>query len=242
MSTFINNLKIEGPDAPAVKRSLDLAYRSFLGYLYVLVICSASLFIPAGTINFERGWAFIATLTICFFGVAGDLLLNDQDLLERRIENQEIDNRQKIIRNISLLFMVMMCVFAGSEYRYGNAIDSKTYMTMGHVLFFLGFLGIAIVFRTNTFTAATIRLHPNQQVISHGPYAFVRHPMYTSCLLIFLGVVMALGSVWGFIPFVGLAAILYVRAIYEEEYLKKELEGYDKYASMVKNRIIPFLL
>ncbi|MFZ0708871.1 MAG: methyltransferase [Terrimicrobiaceae bacterium] len=44
------------------------------------------------------------------------------------------------------------------------------------------------------------RVAENQKVISTGPYAIVRHPMYASASLYLLGTPLALGSYWGFVP------------------------------------------
>jgi protein-S-isoprenylcysteine O-methyltransferase Ste14 len=43
----------------------------------------------------------------------------------------------------------------------------------------------------NTFTSATIEVAANQKVISTGPYAPVRHPMYASALLYLMGTPLA---------------------------------------------------
>ena len=57
----------------------------------------------------------------------------------------------------------------------------------GDALVAIGFCFIFRVYRANTFASATIEVVENQKVISTGPYAIVRHPMYASALLYFLG-------------------------------------------------------
>jgi protein-S-isoprenylcysteine O-methyltransferase Ste14 len=66
-------------------------------------------------------------------------------------------------------------------------------------LFALGFGFIARVYRENTYTSATIEVTEGQRVITTGPYAFVRHPMYASALVYVVGTPLALGSCWGFL-------------------------------------------
>jgi hypothetical protein len=58
----------------------------------------------------------------------------------------------------------------------------------------IGFGLIARVYRENTFSSATIEVAKNQKVISTGPYAIVRHPMYASGSLYLFGTPLALGS------------------------------------------------
>jgi len=61
----------------------------------------------------------------------------------------------------------------------------------------LGFLAIFFVYRENSFAAATIGLAANQKVVSTGPYAIVRHPMYAGGIVNLVGTPLALGSWWG---------------------------------------------
>ena len=61
----------------------------------------------------------------------------------------------------------------------------------------LGLLIIFFVFKENTYTAQTVEVETGQKVISTGPYALVRHPMYGGGLVFILGIPLALGSWWG---------------------------------------------
>ena len=112
---------------------------------------------------------------------------------------------------------------------------------VGNVLMALGWLGTYFVFRENSFTAATIETAPDQRVISTGPYALVRHPMYSSMLVMTLGMPIALGSWWGAlsVPVISLALLL--RIFDEENFLASELPGYVEYKQKVRYRLIPHL-
>ena len=76
------------------------------------------------------------------------------------------------------------------------------------VLVVLGWLAIFFVFKENTFTFATIELASDQKVISTGPYALVRHPMYAGALVMLLGIPIALGSWWGLLVIVAMMPAL----------------------------------
>ncbi len=95
----------------------------------------------------------------------------------------------------------------------------------GDVLVILGFLIIFLVFKENTFASATIELAPDQKVISTGPYAFVRHPMYAGGLVMLLGIPIALGSWWGLLLMAPLTPALIWRLIDEEKFLAKKPAG-----------------
>ena len=104
-----------------------------------------------------------------------------------------------------------------------------------------GLILIWLVFRTNPFAAAAVTVEPEQTVISSGPYALVRHPMYSGGLLLFLGIPFALGSWWGLILFVPLLVLIIWRLKQEERYLSTNLPGYRDYCAKVTHRLIPSL-
>ena len=97
------------------------------------------------------------------------------------------------------------------------------------------------VFHANSFAAATIRVEAGQKVVSTGPYAIVRHPMYSTALLMLFGIPIALGSWWGLLVFVALIPALAWRLIDEERVLLRELEGYSDYRRRVRFRLIPLI-
>jgi len=105
-------------------------------------------------------------------------------------------------------------------------------------------LGLMIdlrVFRENSYGASTIRKMEGQRVISTGPYALVRHPMYVGALVMVMGVPLALGSYWGLLFMLLNVPVLMLRILDEEKMLGSELEGYTAYARTVRYRLIPGL-
>jgi protein-S-isoprenylcysteine O-methyltransferase Ste14 len=97
------------------------------------------------------------------------------------------------------------------------------------------------VFKENTFTSATIELAPGQTVISSGPYALVRHPMYVGALVMLLGIPIALGSWWGVLVLVVILPALVWRLLDEEKFLARNLPGYVAYQKRVQYRLIPLI-
>jgi protein-S-isoprenylcysteine O-methyltransferase Ste14 len=93
----------------------------------------------------------------------------------------------------------------------------------------------------NTFTSATIEVTDNQRVISTGPYAIVRHPMYASASLYLVGTPLALGSCWGFVPIAAMVPLLIWRLLDEERLLCRSLPGYPEYQRRVPYRLVPFV-
>jgi len=81
------------------------------------------------------------------------------------------------------------------------------------------------VFKENTFASATIELAPDQKVISTGPYALVRHPIYAGALVMLLGIPIALGSWWGLLVMVAIMPALIWRLCDEEKFLARNLRA-----------------
>jgi protein-S-isoprenylcysteine O-methyltransferase Ste14 len=99
------------------------------------------------------------------------------------------------------------------------------------------YLGI----QENSYGASTIQIAEDQKVISTGPYAIVRHPMYAGALVMLAGIPLALGSWWGLFFFFLTLPILVWRLLDEERFLHKNLPGYTEYTQKVRYRLIPFV-
>ena len=94
-------------------------------------------------------------------------------------------------------------------------------------------------FQVNAFAAPVVKIQSDQQVIDSGPYAVVRHPMYSGALLLFIGLPLLLGSWWGLVLSLVLIVALAWRAVNEERALRDELPGYADYMRRVRYRLVP---
>jgi protein-S-isoprenylcysteine O-methyltransferase Ste14 len=93
----------------------------------------------------------------------------------------------------------------------------------------------------NRFFSSAIRIQNDRghHLITGGPYRFVRHPGYAAFPFMFGGGGVALGS-W-FTALIGLTIFLpiFVRTIYEDQFLQQRLEGYSVYTQKVRYRLLP---
>ena len=105
----------------------------------------------------------------------------------------------------------------------------------------LGFFLTFLVLKENSYSASTIRIVEGQKVISTGPYAIVRHPMYAGALVLLVGMPLALGSWWGLCVLLFIVPVLVWRLLDEERLLKKELPRYVEYSQKVPYRLVPYL-
>lgn len=222
----------------------DLNKKAF-GGLFFLVICLAlSLFLPAWTLDYWQAWIFLAIFSASVLAITVYLMKKDPKLLERRVNagpGAEKKTSQKIIQFIAQIAFIAVLVFPSVDHRFAWSVVPPYIVVVGDVLVALGLLIVFFVFRENTFTSAIIDVSPEQEVISTGPYALVRHPMYIGALVMLLGVPLALGSWWGLLAIIPITLVIVWRLLDEEKFLAKNLSGYLEYQNKVKYRLVPFI-
>jgi protein-S-isoprenylcysteine O-methyltransferase Ste14 len=199
------------------------------------------LLVPAGTLFYWQAWAFIVVFTVSTNAIGVYLLLKDPALLQRRLQFGPAAERgaQKIISSLSIVGFLGVMVFCALDYRFGWSQVPPVVSLLGNVLVALGLFIDLLVFRQNTFGASNIRVEQGQTVVSTGPYAIMRYPMYAGVLVMAVGVPLALGSWWGLLLIGLLMSVLVWRILDEERVLKTELPGYTEYTQRVRYRLVP---
>jgi protein-S-isoprenylcysteine O-methyltransferase Ste14 len=127
----------------------------------------------------------------------------------------------------------------GFDRRWGWSDVPTPIVLIASLLVLLGYGLVVRVFLENRYASRVIQVEAEQQVVSTGAYAFVRHPMYLGTAVMYLATPVALGSYWAMIPAVFVIPILVVRILNEEQVLEKELKGYLEYKQKVRYRLIP---
>jgi protein-S-isoprenylcysteine O-methyltransferase Ste14 len=222
----------------------DLNKKAFGGLIFFLIALAALIFLSAWTLDYWQAWIFLALMTLLTFGVTGYLMKNDPKLLERRVSagpGAEKEKTQIIIQSFAAVAFIMVIIVPGLDHRFMWSQAPPSAVIGGNLLIMLGFYVIFLVFKENTFTSSTIEIQQDQRVISTGPYALVRHPMYVGALIFLLGVPLALGSWWGLLTFPPISAAIIWRLLDEEKFLAKNLQGYSEYKNKVKYHLVPFI-
>jgi protein-S-isoprenylcysteine O-methyltransferase Ste14 len=200
------------------------------------------LFLPARTVLYWQAWVYLLVFTGSSVLLTLYLMKKDPALLRRRLSGgptAETEPTQKLIMLFASIGFITLLVVPALDRCFGWS-DVPTYVALtGDILVAVGFYCIFLVYRENTFTSATIELAQDHRVISTGPYAIVRHPMYASGSLFLLGTPLALGSYWGLAPFAATMPFLIWRLVDEERFLAQRLPGYTDYQKQVPYRLIP---
>lgn len=205
------------------------------------VMVGLFLFLPAGSLLFWEGWIYSVALFIPLVTTMLYLVKNDPGLLERRLRFGEKVARQKMIVRLSQLPFTIGFLIPGFDDRFHWSDISPVLVVIANILVFLGYWWVYLVFRENSYTSRIIAVEKGQKVISTGPYAIVRHPMYLGMMIMYLFTPVALGSWWAMIVFIFIPVVFIFRILNEEDILRKDLPGYQEYCLKVRYRIIPYI-
>jgi protein-S-isoprenylcysteine O-methyltransferase Ste14 len=213
-------------------------------FLMGVILLGILLFLPAGTLNYWQAWVFIAVfmVTLSVFGVY--FSINDPELIQRRTQagpGAEQSTLQKIVASVAIISMLAVFVVCGLDYRFGWSHMPPAVSWIGDGIEVFSFIMFYRVFKENSFGGSSIRVEQNQKVISTGPYAIVRHPMYVGTIVMVIGVALGLGSWWVLLFLIPQFFVLAIRILDEEKTLENELAGYKEYELKVHYRLVPYL-
>ena len=221
-----------------------LAAKTTLGFANLIFLLGVVLFVPAWTLRFWQAWLYLFLFAASSAAITIYLWKHDQALLSRRAKagpTAEKTRPQQVIQLFASLGFLAIIVVPSLDHRFSWSHVPLWLVLVGDLLIVLGFYIVFRVFCVNTFTAATVEVIEQQTVISTGPYALVRHPMYCGALVMLLGTPLALSSWWGLVPFVFMVVVIVARLLDEEKLLFGNLSGYPEYAARVKYRLMPFV-
>jgi protein-S-isoprenylcysteine O-methyltransferase Ste14 len=220
----------------------NLNAKAWLALAALAVVMGLLLFVPAGTIHYWQAWVYLSIFTGASVLTTLYLMRKDPALLERRMgggPTAEKRPTQKFIMLCTSIGFIALLVVPAFDHRFGWSNVPLCVLLVGDLLVAVGFALIVRVYRENTFSSATIEVIEGQQIISTGPYAIVRHPMYASAFLYLIGTPLALGSYWGLLPIAAMMPFLIWRLFDEERLLAAELPGYSDYQKKVRFRLVP---
>jgi protein-S-isoprenylcysteine O-methyltransferase Ste14 len=200
---------------------------------------------PAGTLAYPAAWVLLALFALGGLAMVLWLHKHSPRLLRERMASP-LQREQKPWDRLWLLafiagFLAWIGLMGFDAARTGFTSIPVWLQAIGFLAILINGAGTWWTFRENSFAAPVVKIQEGQKVIDTGPYALVRHPMYTSTLFLLIGMPLLLGSWIGLI--LSAAFILGVawRAVHEERTLAAELKGYDDYTRRVRWRLVPHI-
>jgi protein-S-isoprenylcysteine O-methyltransferase Ste14 len=218
--------------------------KALLSLVALAISMGLLLFVPAGTAQYWQAWVYLGIFTGASLLTTVYLMKKDPALLKRRMSGgptAERESTQKVIMSFASVGFIGLLVVPALDHRFRWSIVPLPVVIAGDALVAVGFYFIFLVYRENTFTSATIEVAKDQKVISTGPYALVRHPMYASAFLYLVGTPLALGSYWGLLALLFMMSVLIWRLFDEEKFLAENLPGYTEYQKQVQHRMVPYV-
>jgi protein-S-isoprenylcysteine O-methyltransferase Ste14 len=208
------------------KGTTDLTRKALFGLVQLVIILGVLLFVPAWSVDFWEAWFFLFIFSIAVMAITLYFLKNDPKLIEGRLKagpSAEKERSQKIIQVFASIFFILLIVVPAFDHRFHWSDVPIHVVLIGDIFVLVGLLIVFYVFKENSYAAGVIEVGKDQEVISTGPYAIVRHPMYTGALLMLCFVPLALGSWWGLFFVFPMFVVIVSRLLDEEKFLSKNL-------------------
>jgi protein-S-isoprenylcysteine O-methyltransferase Ste14 len=225
----------------------DLIRRFIRRTTFSILLVAAVLFAAAGTLRWPAAWVYLCFFAVLSFGGGFWLARHDPALLKERVGSLF----QRDQKGWDKFWMIpMLVVWLGGfvligldAVRFHWSHVPLFFQVLGFILLCLGSYLVMLTFKANSYAAPVVKIQRDRghQVVTAGPYAYVRHPMYSGALLCAAGVPLLLGSWWGLAAGAFLLVAIAIRAVLEERTLKAELDGYADYAKRVRYRLVPLL-
>lgn len=219
--------------------------RYFVQIGIYLAFFAASLFLPAGQLDWKMGWVYLVINALSMLANSLILLLRNPGLFQERVDRKGKRDLDRILAGIMSFFgPISICIVSGFNYRYQWAPQIPfIFQITGIVLVILGCILAAWAVASNKFFYGFLRIarEAGHSVCANGAYRLVRHPAYLGAIIIDLATPLVLNSAWAFIPAILTTLAIFIRTKLEDEALQRDLEGYQAYARQLRYRLIPLV-
>ncbi|PKM78133.1 MAG: S-isoprenylcysteine methyltransferase [Firmicutes bacterium HGW-Firmicutes-15] len=211
--------------------------KAFRAPIAGIIVLGLVFFVSAGSLKYWQAWIYWTIFSSLTLFITVYFFKRSPQLLAGRTRVKDQETVKKIPAFLNLYFLAYLV--PGFDFRFHWSTVPVWAVIAANLMVFLGYVFIIIVFKENSYASANIKVEEEQQIVSTGPYAIIRHPMYTGLLVMILFAPLALGSYWAIIP--GLLYIPWtvIRIKNEEELLLRELPGYKDYCLKIHYRLIP---
>jgi len=234
----------EGVPVPGARRAV---VKQIVLSTVLMGVMMAVFFASAGRRDIPRAWLFFGAAFVYF--VASTLALyryNPELLIERLTLRREGSKTwdEILMRAANLTGMLLIPAVAGLDVgRFRWSSLGLIYVVPGFALFVLGAFFISWAMIVNRHFESTVRIQEDRdhEVVSTGPYKFVRHPGYLSGILWMSSIPLIIGSLYTLIPLTLYSAMMILRTHLEDRTLRDELPGYAEYAERVRFKLIPWV-
>ncbi|MCA9864916.1 MAG: isoprenylcysteine carboxylmethyltransferase family protein [Anaerolineae bacterium] len=216
--------------------------RLFVGIAFFTAVQAAIVFLAAGTVRWPAAWAYFGLYIGCYLaGLTWVAAVNPAVINERGRPADNVEAFDQRFHRLMPLLIFGGLLVGGLDHRFGWSAMPLALQIVGLALLIPALFLAVWVLATNAYAARVVRLQDGQQVVTTGPYRYVRHPMYSGTLLSLIAVALSLGSWWMLLPAVAGIVLFVGRTRREDLTLQEKLPGYRDYAQQTRYRLIPGL-
>lgn len=228
-------------ESPVAKRIVG---QGLLRLAAFILFFGLLMFLAAGRLDWMEGWLFLGIYAVVTVAVIVYLWRANPEVVIARSSlhrGGQAAVQRVLLVLILISFMAMFPVAGLDAGRFHWSRVPLWVIIVGYVFFVAGMAGNVWVLQVNKFAEPSVRIQVErgQKVIDTGPYAIVRHPLYAMSFFLFVGIPLAMGSLWALVPAAICTAVIVVRTALEDRMLRSELAGYEDYTHRVRYRLIP---
>jgi protein-S-isoprenylcysteine O-methyltransferase Ste14 len=218
------------------------------GVVFNVFFYALLLFVPAGTLDWWRAWVFLAVTVTVMAAAIFSIFPDNAGLFSERARGI-IQKGQPLWDRILVILLVVsfvgQIVFIPLDALRFHLLPKPSGLVsvFGLALYIAGWWVMTLSMKINPFAVPVVRLQQDrhQRVIDTGIYAVVRHPMYAGFIPMVVGPALWMGSYAAALLAIIPIAVLTMRSLFEERFLRRELKGYEAYTEKVRYRLIPFV-
>jgi protein-S-isoprenylcysteine O-methyltransferase Ste14 len=229
-----------GGAGPGVWRAL---LKRIVALFAVILVMDLLLFVPAGRLDWPAAWilSLLYGVSLLVYAVWGTFKAPDL-LRERSQVAENVKVWDKVIMAVYTVLLLTTLVLSGLD------VGRVRWSQMAVAWQVLGLVGIVLsaslifwTILTNAYLGRMVRIQEDRghQVVSGGPYRYVRHPMYVGIIVLFPCMTLFLGSWWALLPASLIAMLMVIRTALEDRTLRAGLPGYVEYTQQVRYRLLP---
>lgn len=235
--------------SPAATPNAKPSRRLVLGHLLqvgvTFLVIGAVLFLSAGRLDWWEAWAFLIVYFLIALVTALWMLGTNPALTQERDRpGRNVKSWDNLLVLVNLVLTIALFVVIGVD--AGRLDGARVPLPVRAI----GLLGLVPAFglplwaaKTNAYLSSRVRIQDDRghQVISIGPYHYIRHPMYAGMIFYDVSLPLLLGSWWALAVGGLMIGVVIVRTALEDATLRRELPGYEDYSRNVRYRLFPIV-
>ncbi|UCG02691.1 MAG: isoprenylcysteine carboxylmethyltransferase family protein [Candidatus Heimdallarchaeota archaeon] len=210
----------------------------------VFIILAAIIFFPANDFSWLEGWLFIIIFFTYAFLIILYFFIKDPEGMMKRGKYITDDPNTKSLTDktfmgLAIVVFGFILVFSGIDHQLSLSPIPPLIELFGFIGLIISLIFISYVNKVNRYASKGLVIHKDHELITSGPYQFIRHPMYSGFIILIISVPVALGSFIAFVVSLIFPILLIYRIQIEEKMLMNHLPGYKDYMDRVRYRFIP---